>query len=140
MLIAVLEQHAQLEMNDKDIYTSTVGGLKLIEPAVDLAVCTAMMSGAMNIVLPSNMCAIGEVGLGGEIRSVPQIEQRIAQASRRGYKSLLVPITQEKMGGSGCIGMASIGALGAFLQKNANIAQSKMQLSDGEKKRFTECY
>ncbi|MBT4531178.1 MAG: DNA repair protein RadA [Phycisphaerae bacterium] len=140
MLIAVLEQHAQLEMNDKDIYTSTVGGLKLIEPAVDLAVCTAMMSGAMNIVLPSNMCAIGEVGLGGEIRSVPQIEQRIAQARRRGYKSLLVPITQEKMGGSGCIGMASIGALGAFLQKNANRAQSKMQLSDGEKKRFTECY
>ena len=86
MLIAVLERHAGIELNDQDIYTSTVGGLKLIEPGVDLAVCVALMSGSMGLALPSNICVIGEVGLGGEIRSVPQIEQRVVQAKRRGYK------------------------------------------------------
>tara|TARA_B110000116_G_scaffold254326_1_gene251754 strand:- start:34 stop:1497 length:1464 start_codon:yes stop_codon:yes gene_type:complete len=139
MLIAALERHAGIELNDQDIYTSTVGGLKLIEPGVDLAVCVALMSGSMGLALPSNICVIGEVGLGGEIRSVPQIEQRVVQARRRGYKKMLVPITQQKLGGSGCAGMASIAELEGFIKKNAIIRTSQKQLSDGEKKRFTEC-
>ena len=139
MLSAVLEKHAGIDLGDQDIYTSTVGGLKLTEPAVDLALCVSIIGGYTGIALPSDVCAIGEVGLGGEVRSVPQIEQRIAQVRRRGYKKLLVPINQQKESGIGCIGVASIGDIGAFLQENAIEIPSDSRLSDQEKTKFAKC-
>ncbi len=139
MLTAVIEQHAKLNLSDQDIYTSTVGGLKLTEPAVDLALCVSIIGSYRGLALPSDVCAIGEVGLGGEVRCVPQIEQRIAQASRRGYKKILVPITQEESGGFECLGIASIGDIEGFIEKNTIIDTTKTRLSDGEKEVFTEC-
>ncbi len=139
MLTAVLEQHAKVDLSDQDIYTSTVGGLKLTEPAVDLALCVSIMGGYRGLPLPSDVCAIGEVGLGGEVRCVPQIEQRIAQALRRGYKKILVPITQQDSCGAGCIGIASIGDLEGFIEKNAINSPSKDRLSDGKKREITKC-
>ncbi len=139
MLTAVLEQHGNISLSDQDIYTSTVGGLKLTEPAVDLALCASIISGYRNLALPSNICAIGEVGLGGELRSVPQMEQRIAQAKRRGYKKLLVPINQQKKLGLGCIGVASIGEIDTFIHENAIETTSHARLSDGEKSEFAKC-
>jgi DNA repair protein RadA/Sms len=139
MLTAVIEQHAQIDLSSHDIYTSTVGGLKLTEPAVDLAVCLSIMGAYRGIALPSNVCAIGEVGLGGEVRSVPQLEQRIAQARRRGYKKIVVPITQEELGGVGCIGVASIGDLEGFIDNNTIDETSAHRLSDGEKVEFADC-
>ena len=64
---------------------------------------------------------------------MPQIEQRTAQARRRGYKKMLVPITQQETGGEWCIGVASIGDLEGFVEKNAVCGTSEARLSDGEK-------
>lgn len=133
MLTAVIEQHAHIELSAQDIYTSTVGGLKLTEPAVDVAVCVAIMGAYRGLALPSDVCAIGEVGLGGEVRCVPQIEQRIAQARRRGYKKIIVPITQKELGGTGSIGVASIGDLEEFIDNNAIDETIQHRLSDPEK-------
>ena len=136
MLTAVIEQHAKIDLSAQDIYTSTVGGLKLTEPAVDLALCVSIIGAYRGLALPSDVCIIGEVGLGGEVRSVPQIEQRIAQARRRGYKKIVVPITQQDFVGAGCIGVASIGDLEGFIQKTAVCETSEARLSDGEKVRI----
>ena len=110
-----------------------MGGLKLTEPAVDVAVCVAIMGAYRGLALPSDVCAIGEVGLGGEVRCVPQIEQRIAQARRRGYKKIIVPITQKELGGTGSIGVASIGDLEEFIDNNAIDETIQHRLSDPEK-------
>lgn len=139
MLSAVLEQHAHLKLTDQDIYASTVGGLKLTEPAVDLALCVSIIGGYHDLVLEVGMCAIGEVGLGGEVRSVPQIEQRIAQARRRGYKRILVPITQKKIAGPGAIGVTSVADLEVFFEEKRDIEQSQNGLSDVEKKAIAKC-
>ena len=79
------------------------------------------------------MCNRRSWSFGGEARSVPQIEQRIAQARRRGYKKIVVPITQQDSGGPCCIGVASIGDLEGFVGKNAVCGTSEARLSDGEK-------
>jgi len=118
MLCAVLEQHAGLQLIDQDIYAGTVGGLKLSEPAIDLALSLCIVGGYSKRILQPKCCAIGEVGLGGEVRSVPQLQQRAAQVRRRGYKTILVPITQEKVAGEGAVGVASIADLGGFFKKN----------------------
>lgn len=136
MLTAVIEQHARIDLSAQDIYTSTVGGLKLTEPAVDLALCVSIIGAYRGLALPSDICAIGEVGLGGEVRSVPQIEQRIAQARRRGYKRIVLPITQQDSGGADCVGVASIGDLEGFIEKSAVTGTSRTRLSDGEKVRI----
>ncbi len=139
MLTAVLEQHANLKLADQDIYSSTVGGLKLTEPAVDLALCLAMIGAYNNEVLQAGVCAIGEVELGGELRMVPQIEQRVAQASRRGYKQILVPITQAEVAGQYAIGIASIVDLDSFFVKSSQFSTPKAGLSDGEKMGIIKC-
>ena len=64
------------------------------------------------------MCAIGEVGLGGEIRSVPHLQQRAAQVRRRGYKKILVPITQVDVAGEGAVGVPTIADLGGYFKKS----------------------
>lgn len=133
MLTAVIEQHAHIDLSAQDIYTSTVGGLKLTEPAVDMAICVSIMGAYRGLALPSDVCAIGEVGLGGEVRCVPQIEQRIAQVRRRGYKKIIVPITQQETGGIGSIGVASIGDLEGFIDNNAIDEIIQHRLSDVEK-------
>lgn len=139
MLTAVLEQHAQLQLSDQDIYVSTVGGLKLTEPGVDLALCLAMIGAYNNCVLQAGVCAIGEVGLGGELRTVPQIEQRVAQAKRRGYSCILVPITQRGLVGKNVVGVSSIADLGKYFDSGTEIVGNKNVLSDEEKEGIKKC-
>lgn len=91
MLIAVLEQHAGLRLADQDVFASAVGGLKVAEPAADLALCLAIAGAHLRRALPAGAAAVGEVGLGGEIRPVHQLQQRIREAQRRGYGTLIVP-------------------------------------------------
>jgi DNA repair protein RadA/Sms len=133
MLTAVLEQHAGLKLADQDIYVSTVGGLKLTEPAVDLSLCLSMIGAYNDEVLQQGVCAIGEVGLGGELRTVAHIEQRVAQARRRGYKKILVPITQAEIAGAKAVGVASIADLSSFFQKKTITLRPETRLSDGKK-------
>jgi len=91
MLIAVLEQHAGLRLADRDIFASSVGGLKVAEPATDLALLLAIAGAHYRRSLPPATLAVGEVGLGGEVRPVPHLEQRLHEAARLGYKHILVP-------------------------------------------------
>lgn len=91
MIIAVLEQHAELRLADRDIFASAVGGVKVVEPAADLALLLAIAGAQFRRSLPPATAAVGEVGLGGELRPVSQIEQRIKDAARLGYRRMLIP-------------------------------------------------
>ena len=91
MLIAVLEQHGGLRLADRDVFASVVGGLKIIEPASDLALALAIAGAHYKRSLPPTTIAIGEVGLGGELRSATQLEQRLRESARLGYTHAMVP-------------------------------------------------
>ncbi|CAG0997687.1 DNA repair protein RadA [Phycisphaerales bacterium] len=91
MLIAVLEQHAGLRLADRDLFASSVGGVRVVEPASDLALLLAIAGAHYKKALPPRTACAGEVGLGGEIRPIPALEQRAREAQRLGYTHLLVP-------------------------------------------------
>lgn len=91
MLIAVLEQHGGLRLADRDVFASAVGGLKIIEPASDLALALAIAGAHYKRSLPPTTVALGEIGLGGELRPVGQLEQRLRESARLGYTHAIVP-------------------------------------------------
>lgn len=91
MTLAVLELRAGIRLSGRDIYVATVGGMKISEPTADLAVALAVASAAKGLALPADLVAVGEVGLAGEIRKVTGVHQRIAEASRLGFKRAIVP-------------------------------------------------
>jgi DNA repair protein RadA/Sms len=91
MLLAVLGRHAGVNLADRDVYAASVGGIKITEPAVDLAVLLAIASAGQGIALPSQLCALGEVSLSGDIRRVSSTQRRLSEAARLGFKKALVP-------------------------------------------------
>jgi DNA repair protein RadA/Sms len=91
MLLAVLQVRYGLSCADKDVYFNIAGGLKINDPAIDLAVCSSIISAAINKPLPTNMVVFGEVGLSGEVRKVSQGEARIKEAIKLGFKRAIVP-------------------------------------------------
>jgi DNA repair protein RadA/Sms len=91
MIIAVLEKRAEMRLAADDVFVNVAGGVKIAEPAVDLAVALAIASAHMNKPLPRGTLAVGELGLGGEVRSVPQLEHRLKEASRLGLGHAIVP-------------------------------------------------
>lgn len=91
VLIAVLERRTKLNLSDKDIYINVVGGMKLADPAADLAVCMAIASAAAQRGLGAGAVVFGEVGLGGEIRSVTASDRRVAEASKLGFTYAIAP-------------------------------------------------
>lgn len=91
MIIAVLEQHAGLRLADRDIFAQVVGGMRVVEPASDLALLLAVAGAERRKSLEPGVCAIGEVGLSGRIGPVTQMEQRLVEASRLGFAKVLVP-------------------------------------------------
>lgn len=104
MLIAVLEQHAGLRLADRDIFASSVGGLRVVEPASDLSLLLAIAGSHYKRSLRERCAVVGEVGLSGEIRPVPQLEARVREAARLGYTRLIVP----EVGGKGLPKVAGI--------------------------------
>ncbi|MFI0154087.1 DNA repair protein RadA [Streptomyces lydicus] len=92
MMLAVLEQRGRISaLGKRDIYSATVGGVKLTEPAADLAIALALASAASDTPLPKNLVAIGEVGLAGEVRRVTGVQRRLSEAARLGFTHALVP-------------------------------------------------
>lgn len=91
MLLAVLEKRAKFKLGQKDVFLNITGGLKIQDPALDMAVAVAVMSSNFDITIPSGCAFVGEVGLSGEIRTVTRIEQRVAEAAKLGFKRLYVP-------------------------------------------------
>lgn len=96
LLIAVLERRTKLNLSDKDIYINVVGGIKLSDQAADLAICMAIASAAAGRRVDEKTVVFGEVGLGGEIRSVIAPEKRIAEAKKLGFTKAIMPKTQNK--------------------------------------------
>ncbi len=96
LLIAVLERRTKLNLSDKDIYINVVGGLKLSDQAADLAICMAIASAAAGRRIDDDVVVFGEVGLGGEIRSVIGVEKRIAEAKKLGFKRAVAPKQAQK--------------------------------------------
>ena len=93
LLIAVIERRTKLKLDDKDIFVNVVGGMKLNDSAADLAVCMAIASAAAGRKLSEEFVVFGEIGLGGEIRSVFRPDQRIAEAKKLGFKNAIGPHT-----------------------------------------------
>ncbi|AZS42755.1 DNA repair protein RadA [Microbacterium oleivorans] len=89
MVLAVLEKRAGIKLSDQDVYVSTVGGVRLTEPAADLAIALAIASAATERPNPTKFAAIGELSLSGEIRKVTQHDQRRSEAARLGYKAVI---------------------------------------------------
>lgn len=96
LLIAVLEKRTKLNLSDKDIYINVVGGLKLADPAADLAIAMAIASASAGRRLDDGVVVFGEVGLGGEVRSVSQLERRVNEAKKLGFTEAIAPIQGKK--------------------------------------------
>ncbi|HSL07694.1 MAG TPA: DNA repair protein RadA [Pseudonocardiaceae bacterium] len=91
MILAVTERRGGVRLVGADVYTATVGGMRVVEPAADLAVALAVASAAGDLLLPPHTVAIGEVGLAGEVRHVAGLRRRLAEAARLGFRHALVP-------------------------------------------------
>ena len=96
LLLAVLEKRLGLYFSNLDVYLNIVGGIRLDEPAADLAVAMALVSGLKDVPIKENVIAFGEVGLSGELRSVPRVSARINEAARMGFSECILPASSLK--------------------------------------------
>jgi DNA repair protein RadA/Sms len=95
MLLAVLEKRVGFKLLQKDVFLNIAGGLRVNDPAIDLAVMAAVLSSNTDIALDNDICLAGEVGLAGEIRPVSRLDQRIREAEKLGFKKIIVPAGQQ---------------------------------------------
>ena len=91
MVLGVLEQRAEVRVGGAEVYVSVAGGLRIDDPAADLAVAVAVASARLGRAVPRDLVVLGEFGLAGEVRQVPQLERRLAEAARLGFRRALVP-------------------------------------------------
>ena len=107
MVLAVLQQRARVQIGRRDVYAATVGGVRLSEPSVDLALAVAISSAVNNLNVPADVVVIGEVGLAGEVRRVTGIQRRLAEAQRLGFRRAIVPPWTGRLPMKGTAGTAS---------------------------------
>ena len=93
LLLAVLSKRVGLELQNQDVFVNIVGGLKITEPAADLSIAAAIASSYRELAIPRDMALIGEVGLGGELRMVSQLDKRLHETAKLGFKRCIVPRT-----------------------------------------------
>jgi DNA repair protein RadA/Sms len=91
MVLAVVERRGRVRLADRDVFAATVGGVRVTEPAADLAIALAVASASRDTPLPTDLIAVGEVGLSGDVRRVSAVGRRLAEAARLGYRRALVP-------------------------------------------------
>ncbi len=91
LMIAVLEKRAKVSLSNYDVYVNVAGGLRIDETAIDLGLCAAIVTGKKDIQIPEDLVFIGEVGLGGELRGVAQLEKRLSEVAKLGFKTAIVP-------------------------------------------------
>ena len=99
LLMAVLEKKVGLRLAASDAYVNIAGGMKMTEPAIDLGICLAIVSSAKDIVIPDNVMVFGEVGLSGEIRAVNMAGQRVQEAKKLGFGTVVLPEVCRSSGG-----------------------------------------
>lgn len=119
LLVAMLERRTKLNLADQDIYINIVGGIRLTEPAADLAVVMAIASAAKGLQLKQNAVVFGEVGLSGEIRHVPFLDKRIAESKKLGFDTSIGPVIKSGKKPSNYHGVPDVRtALNTFLEKD----------------------
>lgn len=91
MLLAVLEKRAGFKLAQKDVFLNIAGGIKVNDPAIDLAIISAILSSNIDIAIEQHVCMAGEVGLSGEIRPINRLEQRIHEAEKLGFRKMIIP-------------------------------------------------
>lgn len=96
LLIAVLEKRLGIRLSESDVYVNVAGGMRITEPALDLAIIAALLSSHSSKVMDDRTVLFGEVGLVGEVRAVPQCEKRIAEAVKTGYRTCIIPYANKK--------------------------------------------
>ena len=115
LILAILEKRAGYYFSNLDVYVNVVGGFRLDEPAADLTVALSLMSGMLDIVIPEDIIAFGELGLAGETRAVNNTASRIAEAKRLGFKKCIIPVNNlkklemQQFSGIEVIGVKTIG-------------------------------
>ncbi len=120
LLMAVLEKRAGIQLSDCDAYVNVAGGMRITEPALDLAVITAIISSYKNIALDNKTVLFGEVGLTGEVRAVNMAEQRVTEASKMGFEVCILPQANKehiKAAGIKLIGVKNIQEVMGMLRK-----------------------
>jgi DNA repair protein RadA/Sms len=125
MVLAVLQRRAGVQLGKQDVYAATVGGMRLTEPSVDLAVAVALASSASNLSVPAGVVAIGEVGLAGEVRRVTGLSRRLAEAERMGFRRAVVPM------GSLSVDPAPAGGGGIQVQEVSDVQQALTTVLSG---------
>jgi DNA repair protein RadA/Sms len=119
LLVAMLERRTKLKLAEYDIYINIVGGLQVREPAADLAICLAIGSAAKGLQLKQNAVVFGEVGLSGEVRHVPYIEKRLAEAKKLGFTGAIGPKSRSGKKPAGLYGISDVReALSKYLEKD----------------------
>jgi DNA repair protein RadA/Sms len=98
LLTAVLSKRVGLRLFDQDVFVNVIGGLRISEPAADLAVALAIASSYQNVPMPAELAAVGEVGLSGELRAVGHLSRRLNEAAKLGFKRCIVPATHRNLG------------------------------------------
>ena len=103
LLLAVLDRRSDVDLLSRDVYVNVAGGVRVSEPAADLALCLAVASSRLDIPIAPDVAVCGEVGLGGEVRRVARADLRISEAARLGFRRILVPApVPEHTSGSDC--------------------------------------
>lgn len=117
LLVAMLERRTKLNLAEQDIYINIVGGIKISEPASDLAICMAIASASKGMQLKKNAVVFGEVGLSGEVRHVPFVDKRLAEAKKLGFEGAIGPIISSGKKPTGLFGVRDVrSALNQFLE------------------------
>ncbi len=98
LLVAVLSKRVGLRLSDQDVFVNVVGGLRVNEPAADLAIAVAIASSYRNVPVAADMAIVGEIGLSGELRAVSQLERRLSEAAKLGFRRCLVPKSLRRQG------------------------------------------
>jgi DNA repair protein RadA/Sms len=125
LLLAVLDRRSDVDLLSRDVYVNVAGGVRVAEPAADLAVALALASSRLDLPLPADVAACGEIGLGGEIRRVARLDERLREAARLGYARVLVPARSTSAaaaGGATPIGVDDVGEAVAWLRRNVHAA------------------
>jgi len=122
LLLAVLDRRSDVDLLSRDVYVNVAGGVRVSEPAADLAVALAIASSRLDVPLPPDVAACGEIGLGGEIRRVGRLEDRLREAARLGYGRVLVPARALPLAVRGAepIGVDDVGEAVAWLRRTGH--------------------
>jgi DNA repair protein RadA/Sms len=116
ILLAVLEKRAGLRVSANNVFVNMAGGVKINEPAVDLAVCCSIASSLQDKIIDGKILVVGEVGLGGEIRSIGNIEKRMQEAKKLGFKTMVLPVNNFKGIENGDINIQAVESLNEVLE------------------------